>query len=1147
MPGSRLIKRLGVRMPAPSLPQRYAIVSLLGEGGQGRVYRVSDALRDRDLALKLVSASDAEFLRREFDTLRQIRHENLIQVFDWGTLDTGDAYYTMELVEGEDWGRLMGTSQPAEEVRRILTGLLRGLAHLHCHGEIHGDLKPGNILLGQGGVVKVSDVGMGDSGEGGTAGTPGYTAPECWEGKTADVRSDLYSVGVMAYEALTGKHPFGGRTIRDVVAGQMEGWVPSPGAHRVKVPADLERVVMRALERGAPLRQGSADEFMEGFGVQERVGVILGGGVTGKDAVLDRALSIISSDNPRRASLVQLVGPPGSGKATMVREIVHKLSGRGIGSSTWEEWEARHGSRPVVDTPGRELHVVLVGGEGAEEQDRREAGLRAARTAWASAVEAGTPSNLVFLAASPSSRAVAEPCEVVVALDPLPLEDVLAFIEGMIGRAQIPQPLVSRIHAITGGLPASLTTSIKSLITRGILGRRDSCWHFNETTEIRTLSVPEIASPWQAAWLRLGVQDREALLAVVLAGPRLSGHFLRTMGIDTGVLRPLEARGYLSEQGGEWALASEGARIGLLEAAGGLEIESMGRRLLGVPGVLGLEQRADILLRLNDPEALGLVIEAAGASSARGEHYLAMKRFREGRRIAERSDNPAFADECALREGESLNLVGRFAEAIALLEVGLPTGSRRRGGAAKRHHLLGIAKRGVGDLVAAASNFEIAQRLSESEGHHDDALGSLSELAEVRWRFGTMEDRRVITGVLRAALEGPRASSISPDQRAALTYQLGAALLELGDLSAARGELEIAADLECTAFWKMRIRIAQGTAEHRSGNADGALRKLDEAWTECERSGTDAYRPRIMTNRGATLYQLGQFRQAMAANTLGLNWARRVGNVTELLFAASGTASCHIILGEYPAALRAADETMTIAKVYGDSISLEKAIELNAWAHYWLGDFDISEKLARKAIEQFGEWTATETRPRLYWVLSKAIQEKGDLREAREWLEKALGLLRRSGDPEDLPGVEIEVLRLEGQAGDDVDRGALVERIRGLTDAAAIPTVVTLGAIAVGEILIESPHGFGAQREFLLRALATAESSEIAEAIWRINFCLGSLNRIQGDERNTRTRFAAALKALQRIADRLNPADRARYLDSSHVRPLLDAMSTPTR
>ena len=162
-------------MTTPSIPKRYEVRSLLGEGGSSRVYRVQDSIRDRELALKLVTSAESAFLRREFDTLRQIRHENLIQVFDWGALPSGEAYYTMELIEGGDTSRRMGKPQPADDVRQILTGLLRGLAHLHCHGEIHGDLKPGNILLGPGGVVKITDVGMGGGGgsASGLSGTPG--------------------------------------------------------------------------------------------------------------------------------------------------------------------------------------------------------------------------------------------------------------------------------------------------------------------------------------------------------------------------------------------------------------------------------------------------------------------------------------------------------------------------------------------------------------------------------------------------------------------------------------------------------------------------------------------------------------------------------------------------------------------------------------------------------------------------------------------------------------------------------------------------------------------------------------------------------------------------------------------------------------
>ena len=90
----------------------------------------------------MVGPTEASWLLREFDTLRQIRHENLIRVFDWGTLPSGDAYYTMELIDGGDWGAGLGKPQPSEQVIQVLQGIGRALAHLHSHGEIHGDLKP---------------------------------------------------------------------------------------------------------------------------------------------------------------------------------------------------------------------------------------------------------------------------------------------------------------------------------------------------------------------------------------------------------------------------------------------------------------------------------------------------------------------------------------------------------------------------------------------------------------------------------------------------------------------------------------------------------------------------------------------------------------------------------------------------------------------------------------------------------------------------------------------------------------------------------------------------------------------------------------------------------------------------------------------
>jgi len=226
----------------------------------------------------------------------------------------------------------MGTPQSADDVRRILTGVLRGLAHLHCHGEIHGDLKPGNILLGQGGVVKVTDVGWGRG--------RGQRRRHCGH-------SRLHRAGVLGREArrrpcgpllrrrdgLRGAHrkaPIRGPHDPRSRRGPDGGLGAFPAAHRVRVPADLERVVMRALEREAPLRQGSADEFMEGFGVEDRVGVILGGKFVDPDDLLPRVVRRAHRTQRDDPTLITLAGAPGSGKSEWLEQLNQAFVNDGV-------------------------------------------------------------------------------------------------------------------------------------------------------------------------------------------------------------------------------------------------------------------------------------------------------------------------------------------------------------------------------------------------------------------------------------------------------------------------------------------------------------------------------------------------------------------------------------------------------------------------------------------------------------------------------------------------------------------------------------------------------------------------------------------------------------------------------------------------
>jgi serine/threonine protein kinase len=194
--------------PSPSLPKRYTnTLSQVRVGWVGSsVSTTRSAIGPRPQGGR--SHREASWLLREFDTLRQIRHENLIRVFDCGALPSGEAYYTMELVEGGDWGTGFDKPQGADRVQLILQGVGRALAHLHSHGETHGDLKPGNVLLAMA-MWWLTDVGMGSSArtDQHVSGTPGMQHLKCGEGAAVAMSErHLFRRGD-GHEAVAGRHP----------------------------------------------------------------------------------------------------------------------------------------------------------------------------------------------------------------------------------------------------------------------------------------------------------------------------------------------------------------------------------------------------------------------------------------------------------------------------------------------------------------------------------------------------------------------------------------------------------------------------------------------------------------------------------------------------------------------------------------------------------------------------------------------------------------------------------------------------------------------------------------------------------------------------------------------------------------------------
>jgi eukaryotic-like serine/threonine-protein kinase len=240
---------------------RYQLGRVIGRGGMATIHEAMDLRLERPVAVKLLrpeAAADADLadrFRREALAATVLRHPNIVACLDTGT-DEGQPYLVMDLVEGEDLAARLkrgGRLAPAQAAR-IALDVARALGVAHIRGIVHRDVKPGNILLTEDGRAMVTDFGIARLAADAEAAKPGttlgsvhYFSPEQARGATTTPASDVYGLGLVLYEALTGARAFGGETTDAIALARIGAAPPSPRAIRPEVPADLDAVVRRAL------------------------------------------------------------------------------------------------------------------------------------------------------------------------------------------------------------------------------------------------------------------------------------------------------------------------------------------------------------------------------------------------------------------------------------------------------------------------------------------------------------------------------------------------------------------------------------------------------------------------------------------------------------------------------------------------------------------------------------------------------------------------------------------------------------------------------------------------------------------------------------------------------------------------------------
>lgn len=255
---------------------KYQIVSAIGRGAAGTVWRAIDPVIERTVAIKTIKlddAGDAETaeeigrFKREAQAAGRLSHPNVVQVYDYGEQD-GLAYLVMEYIEGGSLKGLIdkGERLPLKEVARVMDELLAALAHAHEKGIVHRDIKPANIMLTKAGQVKVTDFGIARiesstmTQAGTVLGTPAYMSPEQFRGEPVDHRTDLYSAGVVLYQLLTGDRPFEG-TFSAIMHKALNVEPPKPSEISMSVAPALDAVVTRAMAKRPQARFASAAEF----------------------------------------------------------------------------------------------------------------------------------------------------------------------------------------------------------------------------------------------------------------------------------------------------------------------------------------------------------------------------------------------------------------------------------------------------------------------------------------------------------------------------------------------------------------------------------------------------------------------------------------------------------------------------------------------------------------------------------------------------------------------------------------------------------------------------------------------------------------------------------------------------------------------
>ncbi|HEY9723146.1 MAG TPA: HD domain-containing phosphohydrolase [Oscillatoriaceae cyanobacterium] len=311
---------------------RYKVLATLGEGGMGTVYLVEDTTNGQQVALKVLSGQqgmDANALlqfKQEFRVMAKLKHPNNCAVYDYGLLGDGTPYFTMEVVPGKGLDEIIPVDP--DNYTAILSQICQALGYIHQQGFVHCDLKPENIRIKPDGSVKLMDFGLmevaGQSG-GAIKGTLAYIAPEVAKRDRIDQRSDLYSLGAVTYQLLTGETPFKGANPIEVLRAHLNQQPRPLRELNARIPALMEQVVLKLMAKEPVARYQSSFDVLNALGIEvdDSMGAtLLASAFVGRQGELAKLQSaLVGVKRDRRGQTLWMTGAAGIGKSRILGEF----------------------------------------------------------------------------------------------------------------------------------------------------------------------------------------------------------------------------------------------------------------------------------------------------------------------------------------------------------------------------------------------------------------------------------------------------------------------------------------------------------------------------------------------------------------------------------------------------------------------------------------------------------------------------------------------------------------------------------------------------------------------------------------------------------------------------------------------------------